>query len=65
MFRLGDWLARKDANCTKQKAEASDELKRCGIEVSFLREEWEAQKAAQTKPLQRKWCVPFGVTIRF
>lgn len=51
MEGLGKWLQRKVQSCALRKAEATEGLRKCGVAIEVLREQWEAQKTAQTKPL--------------
>lgn len=51
MQTLGSWLQRKVKLCKLRMAEAKAGLARCGVDIDVLREQWEIQKAAQTKPL--------------
>lgn len=49
----GDWLARRWSTCEKRKTQAAQALRKTGKDVAFLREQWDLQVAAQTKPMPR------------
>ncbi|KAJ7639516.1 hypothetical protein FB45DRAFT_977229 [Roridomyces roridus] len=54
LFDLGKWLKRRTLHSVQKRAEAEGILEECGVELEELREEWEKQLTAQTKPLQRQ-----------
>ncbi|KAF7341610.1 hypothetical protein MSAN_02058400 [Mycena sanguinolenta] len=52
--RLGAWLVRCTVHCEDKLQEATKELAACGVAETVLREEWEKQVKAQTKPAERR-----------
>ncbi|KAJ3825201.1 hypothetical protein F5880DRAFT_1478695 [Lentinula raphanica] len=54
LYKLGLWLHRKVLLCNEKLKEAEEILQACGIPEEVLRDEWEAQIKAQTKPLPRQ-----------
>ncbi|KAF7369959.1 hypothetical protein MSAN_00625700 [Mycena sanguinolenta] len=52
--RLGAWLVRRTVHCEDKLQEATKELAACGVAETVLREEWEKQVKAQTKPAERR-----------
>ncbi|KAF7372750.1 hypothetical protein MSAN_00480600 [Mycena sanguinolenta] len=52
--RLGAWLVRRTVHCEDKLQEAMKELAACGVAETVLREEWEKQVKAQTKPAERR-----------
>ncbi|KAJ6526367.1 hypothetical protein B0H19DRAFT_1335642 [Mycena capillaripes] len=52
--RLGDWLRRRSLHSRKKRQEAESALAECRVRISVLREQWQLQVVAQTKPLPRK-----------
>lgn len=54
LYKFGHWLARKVLVCNEKLIEAQEVLRSCGFTEEVLRQEWEAQVKAQTKPLPRK-----------
>ncbi|KAI6016833.1 hypothetical protein BKA83DRAFT_4059403 [Pisolithus microcarpus] len=50
---LGKWLLRRWNHCQEKKSTASNGLRRCGVDISTLQTQWEAQISAQTKPAPR------------
>lgn len=57
--KLAQWLARKVNLCAVRKAEALIALEDCGVHLTVLRAEWEAQRAAQTTPSPRMLFIIF------
>lgn len=53
LLRLGEWINRRYRHCIQKRAEAKKELAKAGKSTEMLREQWEAQVAAQTRPLPR------------
>ncbi|KAL0569797.1 hypothetical protein V5O48_012165 [Marasmius crinis-equi] len=51
---LGAWLARKLSDARGAEIEGQREMEASGRTEAFLRDQWEAQKAEQTKPLPKK-----------
>lgn len=49
--KLGKWLRSKWRDCEHWRTSLEGQLKKNGNEISLLREEWQKQVAAQTKPL--------------
>ncbi|KAJ7806688.1 hypothetical protein B0H14DRAFT_3483868 [Mycena olivaceomarginata] len=49
--RLGDWLRRRSLHSRKKRQEAESVLAECRVRISVLREQWQLQVSAQTKPL--------------
>ncbi|KAF7342710.1 hypothetical protein MSAN_02028900 [Mycena sanguinolenta] len=49
---LGAWLVRRTVHCEDKLQEATKELAACGVAETVLREEWEKQVKAQTKPAE-------------
>jgi len=49
--KLGIWLLRRTRHCFEKRKAAEEALVICGVPIETLRLEWEAQVAAQTKPL--------------
>ncbi|KAI6127587.1 hypothetical protein EDD16DRAFT_1516581 [Pisolithus croceorrhizus] len=47
---LGKWLLCHWNHCQEKKSTASNGLRRCGVDISTLQTQWEAQISAQTKP---------------
>ncbi|KAJ7811762.1 hypothetical protein B0H13DRAFT_2243255 [Mycena leptocephala] len=54
LMRLGEWIARRLAHCVQKRAEATKTLRDCGKPMALLREQWQLQVIAQTKPLPRR-----------
>ena len=54
LYKLGHWLARKVLVCNEKLREAEEVLWSCGFTEEVLRQEWEVQVKAQTKPLPCK-----------
>ncbi|KAJ3816384.1 hypothetical protein F5880DRAFT_1619395 [Lentinula raphanica] len=54
MHKLGSWLRRKVFLCNEKLKEAEENIRVCGIAEEVLRQEWDAQVKAQTKPLPRQ-----------
>ncbi|KAJ7744004.1 hypothetical protein B0H14DRAFT_3097169 [Mycena olivaceomarginata] len=52
--RLGDWLRRRSLHSRKKCQEAESALAECRVRISVLREQWQLQVIAQTKPLPRR-----------
>ncbi|KAJ6574166.1 hypothetical protein B0H19DRAFT_856491, partial [Mycena capillaripes] len=52
--RLGDWLRRRSLHSRKKRQEAESALAECRVRISVLREQWQLQVVAQTKPLPRR-----------
>ncbi|KAF7343619.1 hypothetical protein MSAN_01982500 [Mycena sanguinolenta] len=52
--RLGAWLVRRTVHCEDKLQEVTKELAACGVAETVLREEWEKQVKAQTKPAERR-----------
>ncbi|KAJ7084729.1 hypothetical protein C8R44DRAFT_545575, partial [Mycena epipterygia] len=52
--RLGDWLRRRSLHSRKKRQEAESVLAQCRVRISALREQWQLQVVAQTKPLPRR-----------
>ncbi|KAF7374037.1 hypothetical protein MSAN_00284400 [Mycena sanguinolenta] len=50
----GAWLVRRTVHCEDKLQEATKELAACGVAETVLREEWEKQVKAQTKPAERR-----------
>ena len=48
---LGNWIARRWTSCQQRHTEADLELQDCEVGEAVLRAEWQAQVAAQTRPL--------------
>jgi hypothetical protein len=47
--KLGDWIQRQtDKNLSTKRDAAYKVLRECGVSVTELRTQWEAQKVAQT-----------------
>ncbi|KAG6809758.1 hypothetical protein H0H92_014854 [Tricholoma furcatifolium] len=51
---LAAWLTRRFQHTQTKKKQAEDRLRLCRKSVDYLRAEWKAQIAAQTKPLPRQ-----------
>ncbi|KAF7371880.1 hypothetical protein MVEN_00045200 [Mycena venus] len=51
LLRLGEWINRRYRHCIQKRAEEKKELAKAGKSTEMLREQWEAQVAAQTRPL--------------
>ncbi|KAL0565895.1 hypothetical protein V5O48_016120 [Marasmius crinis-equi] len=51
---LGAWLSRKLSDARGAEIEGQREMEASGRSEAFLRGQWEAQKAEQTKPLPKK-----------
>lgn len=54
MYTLGAWLRRKLTACEQKYKEAEASLKECAFDEEVLRDQWQAQIKAQTRPLPRK-----------
>ncbi|KAJ7883156.1 hypothetical protein B0H14DRAFT_3750115 [Mycena olivaceomarginata] len=52
--RLGDWLRRRSLHSRKKRQEAESVLAECRVRILALREQWQLQVVAQTKPLPRR-----------
>ncbi|KAJ3831082.1 hypothetical protein F5878DRAFT_504093, partial [Lentinula raphanica] len=55
LYKLRLWLRRKVLVCAEKLKDAEEVLRVCGIPEEVLRDEWQAQIKAQTKPLPRKF----------
>lgn len=53
LLRLGEWIARRYKHSLGKRAEATKALRECGKSKDVLRDQWNLQVAAQTKPLPR------------
>jgi hypothetical protein len=51
---LGDWISRKWYRCQEKQKSAEDVLGQLGISTAMLREQWDEQVKAQTKPAPRR-----------
>ncbi|KAJ6564318.1 hypothetical protein B0H19DRAFT_1258773 [Mycena capillaripes] len=51
LFRLGEWNKRRALHSAEKRAAAKEVIEECGVALEVLKEEWEKQVAAQTKPL--------------
>lgn len=54
LHSLGSWLSRRWDRCQTLKKETTKGLSEIPIDIHVLREEWESQVAAQTKPAPSK-----------
>ncbi|KAJ7625809.1 hypothetical protein FB45DRAFT_750430, partial [Roridomyces roridus] len=54
LFKLAEWNHRRSLHSKAKRVEAEDELEDCDYAVSWLRKQWKAQVASQTKPVARK-----------
>ncbi|KAJ7718393.1 hypothetical protein B0H14DRAFT_3521703 [Mycena olivaceomarginata] len=54
LLRLGEWIARRYKHSLGKRAEATKALRECGKSKDVLRDQWNLQVAAQTKPLPRR-----------
>ncbi|KAJ6558869.1 hypothetical protein DFH09DRAFT_1485992 [Mycena vulgaris] len=54
LLRLGEWINRRYRHCVQKRAEAKKELAKAGKSTEMLREQWDAQVAAQTRPPPRR-----------
>ncbi|KAJ6568559.1 hypothetical protein B0H19DRAFT_1256310 [Mycena capillaripes] len=54
LFRLGEWNKRRALHSAEKRAAAKEVIEKCGVALEVLKEEWEKQVAAQTKPLPRR-----------
>ncbi|KAJ7166575.1 hypothetical protein C8R43DRAFT_946120, partial [Mycena crocata] len=52
--RLAQWIVRRTQNCEEKLRQALSDLAESGYAELLLREEWEKQIAAQTKPIKRR-----------
>ncbi|KAF8127341.1 hypothetical protein K438DRAFT_1646448 [Mycena galopus ATCC 62051] len=58
LFRLGEWIHRRYRHCVAKRTESTKALRECEKSTALLREQWQLQVVAQTKPLPRMWaCV--------
>ncbi|KAF8157537.1 hypothetical protein K438DRAFT_1620994 [Mycena galopus ATCC 62051] len=55
LFRLGEWIRRRYRHCVAKRAESTKALRECEKSTALLREQWQLQVVAQTKPLPRTW----------
>jgi hypothetical protein len=53
MARFGSWLFRKNEQCVARKSQAKENLRNCGYDADYLREQWAEQVKVQTRPLPR------------
>ncbi|KAJ7604905.1 hypothetical protein FB45DRAFT_767951, partial [Roridomyces roridus] len=53
LFKLAEWNHRRSLHSKAKRVEAEDELEDCDYAVSWLRKQWKAQVASQTKPVAR------------
>ncbi|KAF7337301.1 hypothetical protein MSAN_02255300 [Mycena sanguinolenta] len=51
LLRLGEWINRRYRHSLLKRAEAEEELRKCGKPTELLREQWSLQVQAQTRPL--------------
>ncbi|KAF8135926.1 hypothetical protein K438DRAFT_1922849 [Mycena galopus ATCC 62051] len=54
LLQLGEWINRRYRHCIQKRAEAKKELVKADKSTEMLCEQWEAQVAAQTRPLIRR-----------
>ncbi|KAF7360907.1 hypothetical protein MSAN_01120600 [Mycena sanguinolenta] len=54
LLRLGEWINRRYRHSLLKRAEAEEELRKCGKPTELLREQWSLQVQAQTRPLPRR-----------
>ncbi|KAJ7717766.1 hypothetical protein B0H14DRAFT_3521899 [Mycena olivaceomarginata] len=54
LLHLGEWIARRYKHSLGKRAEATKALCECGKSKDVLRDQWNLQVAAQTKPLPRR-----------
>ncbi|KAJ7774680.1 hypothetical protein B0H14DRAFT_3095901 [Mycena olivaceomarginata] len=52
--QMGEWLRRQSLHSRKKRQEAESVLAECRVRISALREQWQLQVVAQTKPLPRR-----------
>ncbi|KAG6835143.1 hypothetical protein H0H93_004459, partial [Arthromyces matolae] len=52
--RMGQWLLKRTRHTSDKRASAEAILHRCGQSQAFLRSQWSAQVAHQTKPLPKR-----------
>ncbi|KAF8160514.1 hypothetical protein K438DRAFT_1548266, partial [Mycena galopus ATCC 62051] len=55
LFRLGERIRRRHRHCVAKRAESTKALRECEKSTALLREQWQLQVVAQTKPLPRTW----------
>ncbi|KAJ7240316.1 hypothetical protein B0H12DRAFT_1024705, partial [Mycena haematopus] len=54
LLRLGEWINRRYRHSVGKRAAATEELDKCGKSEDVLREQWDLQVRAQTRPLPRR-----------
>ncbi|KAF8143017.1 hypothetical protein K438DRAFT_1994297 [Mycena galopus ATCC 62051] len=54
LFRLGERIRRRHRHCVAKRAESTKALRECEKSTVLLREQWQLQVVAQTKPLPRQ-----------